>query len=144
MRQAACKERHAKRQGDKRCKNDECDDSLRHELVWHRQSNASERKGFRNDDVAKSHDAKGNCDGGEYGFLHNALISRPKTSCSSLVRLREVASGAKHLAIVWGRMPTLRPRLDVVCVHLVNIDTIVAITDAHATIMARRFAILKL
>ena len=58
--------------------------------------------------------------------------------------LCEIASRAKHLAIVLRRVPTLRPRLDVVCAHLVNIDTIVAITEAHATIMARRFATLKL
>ena len=40
----------------------------------------------------------------------------------SLVRLREITSRAKHLAIVRGRVPTLRPRLDVVCVHLVNVE----------------------
>ena len=39
-----------------------------------------------------------------------------------LVRLREVASRTKHLAIVRGRMSTLRPRLDVVCVHLVDVE----------------------
>ena len=47
---------------------------------------------------------------------------RPTTSCSSLVRLRDIASRAKHLAVVRGRVPTLRPRFDVVCVHLVDVE----------------------
>ena len=39
-----------------------------------------------------------------------------------LCPLREVTRRAKHLAIVLRRMPTLRPRFDVVCVHLVNVE----------------------
>ena len=36
--------------------------------------------------------------------------------------LGEITSRAKHLAIVRRGMPTFRPRLDVVCVHLVDVE----------------------
>ena len=39
-----------------------------------------------------------------------------------LCPLREVTRRAKHLAVFRGRVTTLRPRLDVVCVHLVNVE----------------------